>query len=157
MFRSDHAFSSNILVRLNLWRFGVCGSWGELRLHYPVFLGVWLPFSHKNCGKPRHFLISFVASITNWKYEACSWCVEIYLKWALLAWSQGKIPPNLHDLIKWSSVLFQTLPCLEGKTFWGKWDEITRQELSVCMGHSIQKSTLIGCLPPILLDPFLRT
>ena len=57
----------------------------------------------------------------------------------LLAWSQGKIPPNLHDLIKWSSVLFQTLPCLEGKTFWGKWDEITRQELFVCMGHSIQK------------------
>ena len=66
------------IVRHHLWKVGVCTLQGELRSHYPVFLGVWLPSSLKNFGKFCNFLISFVVSIIRWKYEACSWWVKIY-------------------------------------------------------------------------------
>ena len=49
-----------------------------LRSHYPVFLGVWLPFLPKNFGKCHNFLISFIVGIISWKCGACSWWVEIY-------------------------------------------------------------------------------
>ena len=38
------------IVRLHLWKIWVCSSWGELRPHYPTFLGVWRPFPLKNFG-----------------------------------------------------------------------------------------------------------
>ena len=43
------------IVRLHLWKICVCSSWGELRPHYPVFLGVWGNFPLKNFGK-FHYL-----------------------------------------------------------------------------------------------------
>ena len=43
-------------VRLHLWKIGVrSSSWGELRSHYPFFLGVWLPFPLKNFSKFHNF------------------------------------------------------------------------------------------------------
>ena len=53
------------------------------------------------------------------------------LKWALFAWSQDPISPNLGDLTEWILFLLQILTCLDGQTFSGEWDEITHQELSV--------------------------
>ena len=72
-----HIYQLNIL-RLHLWKFGFCSSRGKLRSHYSVFLGVWLPFPPKNFGKVHNFLTSFVVTIISWKYEACSWWIEIY-------------------------------------------------------------------------------
>ena len=66
------------IITLHLWKILVCSSWGELRSHYPVFLGVWLPFPPKNVGKFHNFLINLVVGIISWKCEACSWWVEIY-------------------------------------------------------------------------------
>ena len=57
--------------------------------------------------------------------------LKFTLKWALFAWSQGPILPNLGELTEWISFLLQTLTCLEGQIFCRKWDEITREELSV--------------------------
>ena len=109
-----------IFIRRCLWKNLVCSSWCELMSHYPFFLGVWLPFSSKNVVKFQNFLISSVVRIINWKYEACSWCFEKY---------QDPIPANLGELTEWISVLLWVLPCLGGQTFWGKWGEITCQEL----------------------------
>ena len=32
------------IITLHLWKIWVCSPWDELRSHYPIFLGVWLPF-----------------------------------------------------------------------------------------------------------------
>ena len=66
------------IVRLHLWKIGVCSSWGELRSHYSVFLGVWLPFPPKNVDKFHNFLVTFVVGTLSWKCEACSWWVGMY-------------------------------------------------------------------------------
>ena len=68
------------IVRLHLWKIWLCRSWGELRSHYPIFLGAWRPFPSKNFGKFHNFLSTFAVSIISWKYEACNWWVEIYLE-----------------------------------------------------------------------------
>ena len=65
------------IVKLFLCKFGNCSACGELRSHYPVFLGVWLPFPPKNFGKFQKCLINFVVGIINWKYVACCWWVDI--------------------------------------------------------------------------------
>ena len=117
------------IIRLHLLNIWVCSLWGELRSHYPIFLGVWLPFLPKNFGKFHNFLISFIVGIISWKCEACSWWVEIYHE-------MGPFPPNLGELTEWISFLLQIPTCLEGQTFWGKLGEITRQELSV---YNLQK------------------
>ena len=63
------------IIRPHLWKIWVCSSWGQLRSHYPVFLGSDCPFSLKILVSFHNFLISFIIS---WKCEACSWWVEIY-------------------------------------------------------------------------------
>ena len=103
------------IVRLHLWKLGIYSSWGKLRSHCPVFLGVRLAFPSKNFGKFQKFLISFVAGTISGKWEAYR--------------THGPIPPNLRELTEWISVLLQILPCLEGQTCWEKWGEITRQEI----------------------------
>ena len=125
------------IIRLHLWKIWVCSSWGELRSHYPIFLGVWLPFLLRNIGKFRNFLISFVFGIMSWKCETCSWWVKIYPEMGPICLVPGIMSPNLGELTEWISFLLQILTCLEGQTFWGKWSEITRQELSV---YNLQKS-----------------
>ena len=119
------------IVRLRLWKIEVCCSWGELRSHDPVFLGVWQPF-------PLKILLSFI--IFGLALLSVSWVgnvkhlgdgLKCTLKWTLISWSQGLIPSNSGELIEWISVLLQILAYLEGQTFWGKWGEITRHEFSV--------------------------
>ena len=57
----SHIYQLNI-VRLHLWRFGVLVHGGELRLHYPVCPGIWLPFPWKKFSKFHYF----------WNYLLCS-------------------------------------------------------------------------------------
>ena len=77
------------IVRLHLWKIGVCSSWGELRSHYHVFLGVWLHFPPKTLSTFHNFLISFVVGIIS--CEACSWWVEIYPEMSLICLVPGAI------------------------------------------------------------------
>ena len=76
----------------------VCSSWGELRSHYPVFLGVWLSFHAKKFGRFHNFLVTFIVSIISWKYEACRWWIEIYSEMD---------PICLAELTEWISVFLQ--------------------------------------------------
>ena len=85
------------IVRIHLWKSGVCIAWGDLRSHY---------------GKFHNFLISFVA--ISWQYIACSWRVEIYPEMVLFSWSQGPVPPNLGELTECISVLFANLNMFGG-------------------------------------------
>ena len=50
------------IVRLHLWKFGACSSWGELRAHYHVCPGIWLPFPQKTFGKFHYFWNSLLCS-----------------------------------------------------------------------------------------------
>ena len=62
------------IVRLHLWKIGVCSSWGELRSHYPIFLGVWLPFLPKILVSFVIFEIPFhVAAITKNLFLCRKW------------------------------------------------------------------------------------
>ena len=45
------------------------------------------------------------------------------------------------ELTEWISFLLQILTCLEGQTFWGKWGEITHQELSVSKNRVLHESS----------------
>ena len=102
------------IIRPHLWKIWVSRSWGELRLHYPIFLAVGLPFPLKNIGKFHNFLISFVVDIISWKWEASSWWVEIYPEIGPICLVPGLISPNLGHLTEWISFLLQILTCLEG-------------------------------------------
>ena len=66
------------IVRLHLWKIGICSSWGELRSHYPFSWGSDCPFPLKILVSFIIFLISFVVGIISWKCEACSSWLEIY-------------------------------------------------------------------------------
>ena len=87
-----------------------------------------------NFDKFHNFLINFAVGIISWEYEACSWWVEIYPE-------TGPI----WELTEWISVLLQILTCLEVQAFWGKWGEITRQDLSVYK-HHIMKQYKANCI-----------
>ena len=50
------------IVRLHLWKIWVRSSYGELRSHYPIFLGFWLPFLPNNFGKFHNFWLALLSA-----------------------------------------------------------------------------------------------
>ena len=80
------------VVKLHLWKLGVCTSWGKLKSHYPVFLGGLPALS------PKKILVSFIffwltllsaSWVGNMKHVTDG--LKYTLKWALFAWPQGPI------------------------------------------------------------------
>ena len=69
------------IVWLHLWRFRVCNSWGELRSHYPVCPGIWLPFPPKILGSSIIFEILFYVAATTKNI----FCVNNAVKFAHLS------------------------------------------------------------------------
>ena len=55
------------IIRLRLWKFGACSSWAELRPHYPISLGFWLPFLPKKFGTFCYFWNPVSSSSNFWK------------------------------------------------------------------------------------------
>ena len=121
------------IARLHLWKTGIFSSWGELRSHYPVFQGIWLPFPPKNFGKFHNFLISFVVEIISWKCESCSWWVVIYPEMGPICLVPGANSTKFGraDRMDFSPL---TNSNISGGSNLEKWREITREELSVYKG-----------------------